>query len=434
MQDPELLESLLRKLPMGACMVDAEFRIVFWNDFFADRLERAESEVLGKSILDLFPEQAKFLKKKINSVFILKNESFSYWQQRPHIFQFLSSRPVTGEETLMYQNMEVLPLIGDTQEVQYACITIQDVTAQASYYNDLAGAADALEEEHKAQALLIKKLEDTKSQLVQSEKMASIGQLAAGVAHEINSPIGFVYSNIQSLQEHINKLLKVSLFTEKLIDKSGIDLHMRLKKDYFERNEFDYIKDDILELVEESLDGVVRVREIVKSLKEFSHTDAKDWSETSLIEGIESTLKIVSSQFKYKVELIKDYQEDLPPLFCMGMQLNQVFMNLLVNAGQAIDENGTIFIKVFSEDNCQKVSVRDTGQGIEPNHLSKIFDPFFTTKPVGSGTGLGLSLSYNIVKNHDGDIEVKSEVGKGTEFIVSLPQKKNETEQKDEAG
>ncbi|MFT2091068.1 ATP-binding protein [Paraglaciecola sp. 2405UD69-4] len=431
MHKPELLESLLRKLPMGACMVDVEYRIVFWNDFFANRLECNEEEVLGKSILDLFPEQAKFLKKKINSVFILKNESFSYWEQRPHIFNFLSSRPVTGEETLMFQNMEILPLKDSNQEVQYACITIQDVTAQASYYNDLSHAAEELEQEHKAQAELIEKLEDAKSQLVHSEKMASIGQLAAGVAHEINSPIGFVYSNIQTLQKYIDSLIKITEFSSKLIDKTGQDIHVKLKSDFYERQEFDYIREDIVDLVDESLDGAKRVKAIVESLKEFSHSDATEWGNSSLVDGIESTLKIVNSQFQHKVVLHKDYEADIPPLYCMGMQLNQVFMNLLVNAGHAVGDSGSIFIKVYSEGEFQKVSIRDTGSGIKASHLSKIFDPFFTTKAVGSGTGLGLSLSYNIVKNHGGDITVTSEEGVGTEFIVSLPIENNSPAKED---
>ncbi|MEP1446021.1 MAG: ATP-binding protein [Paraglaciecola sp.] len=423
MHNPQLLENLLRKLPMGACMVDVEFRIVFWNDFFSDRLGLEEKDVMGQSLLELFPEQARFLKKKINSVFILKNESFSYWEQRPHIFQFQSSRPITGEETLMFQNMEILPLMDENKEVQYACITIQDVTAQASYYNELSKAADELDQEHKEQARLIQKLEDTKSQLIQSEKMASIGQLAAGVAHEINSPIGFVSSNLQCLQDYAEKLIKVGAFAAKLIDKTGDTTFAKLKHDFYERNEFDYIKDEVVDVINESLDGAERVKVIVKSLKEFSHADTKSWAHSNLVEGIESTLKITNSEFKCKVELVKDYEPNIPPLFCMVMQLNQVFMNLLLNAGQAIDDSGHIYIKVYTEGKWQKVSIRDTGHGIAPDNLSKIFDPFFSTKPVGSGTGLGLSLSYGIIKNHGGDIEVKSEVGKGTEFIVCLPQR-----------
>ncbi|MDP5033238.1 ATP-binding protein [Paraglaciecola sp.] len=423
MHNPELLESLLRKLPMGACIVDAQYQIVFWNDFFSDRLDLQETDVIGKSILEIFPEQARFLKKKIHSVFILKNESFSYWEQRPHIFEFQSSRPITGEETLMYQNMEVLPLMDEQQEVQYVCITIQDVTAQASYYSDLSKAAEELDKEHKEQARLIRKLEEAKTQLVQSEKMASIGQLAAGVAHEINSPIGFIYSNLQSLQDYAEKLIKVGTFAAKLIDKSGEMKFKRLKNDFYERAEFDYIKEDIVDLISESLDGAVRVKEIVKSLKEFSHSDTNEWAVSDVVEGIESTLKIINSQFKYKVELVKDYQEGIPPLYCMVMQLNQVFMNLILNAAQAIEGSGHIYIRVYTDGDWQKVSIRDTGQGISPSNLSKIFDPFFTTKPVGSGTGLGLSLSYNIIKNHGGNIDVNSTVGKGTEFIVSLPHK-----------
>ncbi|QSX33185.1 PAS domain-containing protein [Shewanella avicenniae] len=413
--------ALVDKLPLGICVLDREFNIRYWNSFFADRMDIPVEQAAGQNILELFKDEARFLKKKLNSVFVLNNPSFSYWQHRPHIFKFKSSRPITGEETMMYQNMEIVPLDIENGEVQSICLILHDVTALAGYFNAQKALSEQLETEHAEQRALIKKLEMAQGQLLQAEKMASIGQLAAGVAHEINNPIGFINSNLQSLQDYVGNLIKIIEFTEKVIDKSASTTYKQLKSDFLERQQYAFIKEDIIDLVNESLEGAERVAAIVRNLKSFSHVDNSDWQYSDLTEGMENTLKIVSNQLKYKVEVHRDYDANLPEIYCQPMQLNQVFMNLLVNSAQAIDEKGDIYVSVKRCEDGVVVSIRDTGSGIEKKHLDKIFDPFFTTKPVGSGTGLGLSLSYSIVQKHEGEMKVTSEKGVGTTFDIYLP-------------
>ena len=187
-----------------------------------------------------------------------------------------------------------------------------------------------------------------------------------------------------------------------------------------EQIDFEFIRDDAVSLIDESLEGLLRVKNIVQDLKDFSHVGEDEWLVVDLHKGFDSTLNIVQNELKYKANVIKEYGE-LPEVECRASQLNQVFMNLLVNASHAIEERGTITVRTGKEGEEVWVEVADTGKGIAPENLKKIFDPFFTTKPIGKGTGLGLSLSYGIIQKHDGRIEVQSEVGKGTTFKVWLP-------------
>ena len=265
------------------------------------------------------------------------------------------------------------------------------------------------------------KLAETQNHLMQSEKMASIGQLAAGVAHEINNPIGFVYSNLGSLEKYVQGtfgLLGLYEEAESLIADAGMREKIASAKNKLDIN---YIKDDLRALMDESRDGILRVKKIVQNLKDFSHADtAEEWQLSDLHKGLDSTLSIVNNEIKYKAELVKEYG-DLPEVECLASQLNQVFMNLLVNAAHAIEGHGIITVRTGREGGEVWVDIADTGQGIAPENMQKIFDPFFTTKAIGKGTGLGLSLSYGIVQKHNGRIEVQSEIGKGTTFRVWLP-------------
>jgi signal transduction histidine kinase len=270
-------------------------------------------------------------------------------------------------------------------------------------------------------------LKKTQVQLVQSEKMASIGQLAAGVAHEINNPLGYVNSNIGSLKNYINDVFTYLDALESFIQKfDGISDSERLKEvDQLQKQkeelEIEFVREDIDELLKESSFGMEKVRDIVQSLKDFSRVDQEeDAQESNINDCIEQTLKIVWNELKYKCEVIKNLGE-IPDIYCFPGQLNQVIMNLLVNAGHAIEEKGTIEITTFQEKDDIYIKVRDTGKGIPPENIKHLFEPFFTTKPVGQGTGLGLSISYGIVKKHQGEISVSSEVGIGTEFTIKLP-------------
>ncbi len=280
-------------------------------------------------------------------------------------------------------------------------------------------AEELLHKEKSEQLILINRLEEAHNQLLQSEKMASIGQLAAGVAHEINNPIGFVNSNLGALQQYVQSLLKLldayeqheaELSSE---SRSGINL-LKNKVDIA------YLREDVKNLLTESLEGLQRVKRIVQDLKDFSHISDSEMQWANLEEGLESTLNVVWNELKYKAEVTKDYGS-IPEVECIPSQLNQVFMNLLVNAAQSITEHGKINLRTrqLGDDVCVEIS--DTGSGIPAEIINRIFDPFFTTKPVGTGTGLGLSITHGIIRKHNGRIEVASEAGKGTTFRIFIP-------------
>lgn len=263
-------------------------------------------------------------------------------------------------------------------------------------------------------------LKTTQAQIIQTEKMASLGQLSAGVAHEINNPIGFISSNLYSLGKYVDRLADfIEKQGELLGDLSGSDGKDRIVQ-LRKKSKLDFILEDIRDLLNESQDGTERVRKIVQDLKTFSRVDEADYKSVDLNECLESTLNIVWNELKYKATIEKDLGS-LPLVPCYPQQINQVLLNLLVNASHSIAEKGTIRIRSWQEDALVCIAVSDSGCGIPAENLSHLFEPFFTTKEVGKGTGLGLSISYDIVKKHGGAILVDSEVGKGTTFSIQLP-------------
>jgi two-component system NtrC family sensor kinase len=269
-------------------------------------------------------------------------------------------------------------------------------------------------------------IENTTMQLLQSEKMASIGQLAAGVAHEINNPMGYIASNLNVLGEYRRDLLKLhEAYDDAFRDleaEAGEEVRARIaavremEKELRPAELFEEFEN----IVEESREGAGRVKSIVQDLREFSHPQSGTPQWFDLHQGLQSTLNIVWNELKYKATVDKEFG-DIPQVKGFPQELNQVFMNMLVNAGQAIRERGHITIKTYSENGSVCVEISDTGCGIAPENLNRIFDPFFTTKEVGKGTGLGLAICYRIVQKHGGRIKVNSEVGKGTTFIIRLP-------------
>ena len=273
---------------------------------------------------------------------------------------------------------------------------------------------------------LSRRLSAAEQQLVQSERLASIGQLAAGVAHEINNPVGYVFSNIGTLERYLGDLFRMLAAyeaAEPLLAGTPAAAELAAVR---EEIELDYLKDDIPTLMAETAEGVKRVRKIVQDLKDFSRVDQRqDWEWVDLHQGIDSTLNIVNNEIKYKAEVQREYGR-LPEVQCLASELNQVFMNLLVNAAHAIDKpRGLITVRTGTEGEGDEarawVEVEDDGCGIAPEAQKRIFDPFFTTKPVGKGTGLGLSLAYGIVRKHAGTIDVRSAPGEGSCFRVTLP-------------
>jgi signal transduction histidine kinase len=284
--------------------------------------------------------------------------------------------------------------------------------------NERQQLADALN----YQRQLNKKLEDAQNQLLQSEKMASLGQLAAGVAHELNNPIGFVHSNLGTLERYLNDIFEITSACEDAAARATHPADFERIEKLRQERDFDFVKQDIYQLLIESKDGLNRVRKIVQDLKDFSHVGETNWQWTNVHTEIDSTLNIVWNELKYKCTVTKHYAAELPQIRCLPTQLNQVFMNLLVNAAQAIPEKGEITISTAAVDaNSIQIVISDSGTGIPTENLNHIFDPFFTTKPIGKGTGLGLSISYGIIGKHHGKIEVSSVVGQGSTFTITLP-------------
>ncbi len=268
--------------------------------------------------------------------------------------------------------------------------------------------------------LAYSRLKQTQAQILQQEKMASIGQLAAGVAHEINNPMGFITSNLGTLARYQQKLFAYQQQLEDWLYVAGDAELQQQVKERRKKLKIDYLREDIDDLLAESKEGAERVREIVQNLKGFSRVDQAEYAEVDLNECLDKTLSIANNEIKYKAQVEKDYGE-LPPVSCYPQQLNQVFLNLLVNAAQAIEEKGTICIATRRAGEKVQIDITDNGAGIPAENLEKIFEPFFTTKEVGKGTGLVMSISFEIIQKHGGDIVVASEVGKGTTFTITLP-------------
>ena len=264
-------------------------------------------------------------------------------------------------------------------------------------------------------------LQQAQAQAFQQEKLASIGQLAAGVAHEINNPMGFISSNLTTMDKYMQKLRAFETAVIETVQNRGDLETVALLNDVRAKMKIDFILNDLHTLLEESQDGAQRVRCIVRDLKSFSHEDEALCKPFCINECLDSTLNMARNEIKYIADVELDYDPALPLLNCYPQKLNQVFMNLLVNAAHAIEGHGTIRVKTFSEGGDIVVCISDTGRGIAPENLTRIFEPFFTTKEVGKGTGLGLSISYDIIKKHGGKLTVESEVGTGTTFTVRLP-------------
>lgn len=269
----------------------------------------------------------------------------------------------------------------------------------------------------------LEQLKKTQSHLIHSEKMASLGILIAGIAHEINNPVNFIYAGVNSIIKDFEDV-KVVIESISHLDKSSGDIVAllsgidKLKKEY----EFDVAYAAIAETLQDIKLGAVRIKEIVNGLSRFSRIETESWKKADIHEEIDNVLILLKNRYKHHIEIRKAYDDQLPLVECYPGKLNQVFMNIINNAIDAIvGEQGTISIKTRSKSGMAFISIKDTGKGISDDVRGKIFDPFFTTKEVGLGLGLGLAISYSIIQEHKGEINVRSALNKGTEFIVRIP-------------
>ncbi len=264
------------------------------------------------------------------------------------------------------------------------------------------------------------KLQETQAMMVHSEKMRSLGELVAGIAHEINNPINFIHGNIMILQNYAKDLIGLI----DLYEENNLTIPDDIKKkieDFKNEIDLDFLRDDINDLIKSCIEGTQRTKNIVLDLKNFSRMEEMVLAQFDIPKEIDTTLNILNNKYKNRITVIKNYHPDTPKIEAYGGQLNQVFMNILDNAQDAMAEAGTLTINTYMVDKNVKIEFIDTGAGIPEENLKRIFDPFFTTKAVGKGTGLGMSISYRVINDHNGAIEVESEVGKGTKFTITLP-------------
>ncbi|MBT9612281.1 MAG: PAS domain S-box protein [Burkholderiales bacterium] len=372
-----------------------------WEDYFGIPREA----IIGKSLEVLYPHA-----QAVSAVHRAKDQEL--WH-RLGAQSYEISIPIAGGEVrdALYYKATFTKADG----------SVAGLVGSIVDFTERKQAEVELKQRYEEVRMLNDQLNEAQNQLMQSEKMASVGQLAAGVAHEINNPVGYVYSNLGTLEKYVQDLFGLIATYEKIepaIADETLLAQVRAAKESVELN---FLRDDVHALMGETREGIIRVKKIVQDLKDFSRIDATDeWHWADLQKGIDSTLNIVWNELKYKAEVKKEYA-DIPEVECRVSQLNQVFMNLLVNAGHAIEDKGVITVRTGLEGDQVWVEIMDSGKGISPENLTRIFDPFFTTKPIGQGTGLGLSLSYGIVQKHGGRIEVQSKLGKGTAFKVWLP-------------
>lgn len=318
-------------------------------------------------------------------------------------------------------SLETYPFIDEKGNENGSVLTGRDITDIKQINSKLRDTNQVLAGKSAELEQAYAQLQATQSQIVQHEKLATLGQLAAGVAHEINNPMGFITSNLTSLQTYLQRLTQLLAAQQTLIMESAASAQQLQDLEQLQRNaKLQYILEDAPLLLEETLEGASRVAKIVQDLKTFSRVDSREKTMADLNQCLDSTLNMVSSELRFKAQVVKNYG-DLPPIYCYPNRLNQVFMNLLVNAAQAIETEGIITIATWQEPEEILISVADTGCGIPPQNLERLFEPFFTTKEAGKGTGLGLSIASDIIREHSGELSVTSTLGQGTVFTIRLP-------------
>jgi len=419
---------LLESIPDIVFVLNQDFKVILLNEHVAISAGQNRESILGEDIFDIFPSLKNTLfhttfilvlhekdPKRITGKITLKNNRVVWLEAGIYpVSEGLlciatdSTKRIEAEQELRTTH----------EELQVSEAELRQNTEELQAINDqLAHEKDKVHE-------MYQELKSTQTQLVQSEKMASLGQLVAGIAHEINNPVNFVFAGTESLETLLEDFAEVAdkydeleeLPLEKL---KGFLLEIHNLKDEIE---FEETRSEIFEVLQDIKTGAERTAEIVKGLRTFSRLDEDALKRTSLHENLDSTLVILRNQYKNRVRIQKNYAMDLPLIECYPGKLNQVFMNLLANGIQAIKGEGvvTITTQVIGENTCE-IAISDTGSGIPAKIIAKIFDPFFTTKDVGKGTGLGLSISLGIIEKHNGTMNVESEVGKGSTFRIQLP-------------
>jgi len=392
-QSEARLRTIIDATPLGICITNADYIFEYVNKAYADIYGYHPSEMLGKPF-----------------TMIVEQDKVDFWREL-HDKYLAGYKEIRGEWNTVHKSGKKLTILADAARIVGADGKPKKVT----FVMDVTELSKLREESRL-----------NEMQMMQTEKMSSLGQMVAGLAHEMNTPLGFVKNNIEMLEAKNKETKELIALYEKLRSQimygSPNDVALLLSQiDTVSQKVKNRVWQESDSLFRSSVEGINRIQDLILNLKNFSRLDEADFKPTDINENIESTLKIAGHLFKGGIQVIKEFSP-LPPVQAFPAQMNQVFLNLITNAVHAVDERtGRITIKTMHQGNSVVIKVIDNGKGIPPENLKKIFDPFFTTKPVGQGTGLGLSIAYKIIEKHGGKIEVQSQVGRGTEFTITLP-------------
>jgi PAS domain S-box-containing protein len=392
-QSEARLRTIIDATPLGICITNADYIFEYVNKAYADIYGYHPSEMLGKPF-----------------TMIVEQDKVDFWRDL-HDKYLAGYKEIRGEWNTVHKSGKKLTILADAARIVGADGKPKKVT----FVMDITELSKLREESRL-----------NEMQMMQTEKMSSLGQMVAGLAHEMNTPLGFVKNNIEMLEAKNKETKELIALYEKLRSQimygSPNDVALLLSQiDTVSQKVKNRVWQESDSLFRSSVEGINRIQDLILNLKNFSRLDEADFKPTDINENIESTLKIAGHMFKGGIQVIKEFSP-LPPVQAFPAQMNQVFLNLITNAVHAVDERtGRITIKTMHQGNSVVIKVIDNGKGIPPENLKKIFDPFFTTKPVGQGTGLGLSIAYKIIEKHGGKIEVQSQVGRGTEFTITLP-------------
>jgi len=392
-QSEARLRTIIDATPLGICITNADCVFEYVNKAYADIYGYHPSELIGKPF-----------------TMIVEQDKVDFWRDL-HDKYLAGYKEIRGEWNTVHKSGKLLTILADAARI----VGTDGKPKKVTFVMDVTELSKLREESRLNEV-----------QMMQTEKMSSLGQMVAGLAHEMNTPLGFVKNNIEMLEAKNKETKELIALYEKLRSQimygSPNDVAMLLSQiDNVSQRVKNRVWQESDTLFRSSIEGIDRIQDLILNLKNFSRLDEADFKPTDINENIESTLKIAGHLFKGGIQVIKEFSP-LPPVQAFPAQMNQVFLNLITNAVHAVDERtGRITIKTMHQGNSVVIKVIDNGKGIPPENLKKIFDPFFTTKPVGQGTGLGLSIAYKIIEKHGGKIEVQSQVGRGTEFTITLP-------------
>ncbi|HEY7117570.1 MAG TPA: ATP-binding protein [Tepidisphaeraceae bacterium] len=401
--------TLVETLPQNIFRKDLQGRFTFANSRFLGEMRKTADQVVGKTDFDFFPKALADRYRRDDQAVVRTGTPFETVEEH-----------VTPTGDKLYVQVIKTAVYDDRGQVIGTQGIFWDVTEKKRQEEILEEKNRQLEEAARAEREAREALEHAQGQLVQSEKLAGLGQMVAGVAHEINNPLSFVGNNVAVMQRDVGAIRKLLELYKQADGNVPADVREQIKE-FEDQIDLPYTMQNLEGLFSRSRDGLRRIQQIVKDLRDFARLDESELEEVDVNAGIESTLNIIQGHAKRRNVQLASELAPLPRVTCYPAKVNQVVMNLVGNAIDASRDGGTVSVRTRADDTHVTIEVADTGSGIPPAIRKKIFDPFFTTKPQGEGTGLGLSISYGIVRDHGGEIEVDSEEGRGSTFRVKLP-------------